>query len=84
LQTYIGETEATFEQEPVTEQQIASRIESVLRSQLPWLVVENETGVVVGYAYASKWREKVAYQHSVEVTIYLANNLAGQGVGTLL
>jgi len=48
---YIKETVVTFEEEPVTAEEITRRIEEVRSASLPWLVVE-EGGHVVGYAYA--------------------------------
>ncbi len=58
--------------------------ESPRCNNLPWLVAENDSGVVVGYAYASKWKGRCAYRHSAEVTVYLAPDAAAQGVGTRL
>jgi phosphinothricin acetyltransferase len=39
---------------------------------------------VVGYAYATKWRVRPAYRHSVESTIYLDQAFAGRGLGRVL
>ena len=38
----------------------------------------------MGYAYASPWRERAAYRHAVETTIYLESRFAGQGMGKRL
>jgi L-amino acid N-acyltransferase YncA len=46
----------------------------------PWLVaIEDET--LVGYAYASRYRDRPAYRFSVETTIYIAEPWRGRGVG---
>ena len=49
----------------------------------PYLVSE-EDGEIIGYAYVSKFRERPAYEHSVETSIYLKNGCGGQGLGTKL
>lgn len=50
---------------------------------LPFLVIELR-GKIVGYAYATPWRDKPAYRHSVEGTIYLAPDATGGGLGRML
>jgi len=81
---YITETVATFEEEPVTAEIMATRINRIKTDELPWLVAEDEMGNIVGYAYATKWRERFAYRFSAEVTVYLSVNNSGKGIGTKL
>ena len=51
----------------------------------PWLVaVDGESDALLGYAYATRFRERAAYRHAVETTIYLGGGGQGQGVGRLL
>ena len=76
---YILNTVITFEFDPITSQEIESRMEKY-KEVGPYLVYE-ETGEVIGYAYVSKFRERKAYEHSVESTIYLKHGLGGKGVG---
>ena len=80
---YITHTSITFEKEPVSADEIYTRISDVLNSSLPWLVVENDDGLV-GYAYATKWRARPAYKHSVETTVYLSKDHSGKGFGKLI
>ena len=80
---YVLKTAITFEEHAVSAADMAARIQDVLANALPWLVVE-ESGVIVGYAYASKWRTRHAYRYSVESTVYLAGNQSGKGLGTQL
>ena len=80
---YIDHTIITFEEERVHTGEIAQRIEAVLSRGLPWLVAEYEARVV-GYAYASPWRARSAYRHSVEVSVYLEQGIMLRGVGSLL
>jgi phosphinothricin acetyltransferase len=81
--TYVMATAITFEEEAVTEQDMAQRIADVSAAGLPWLVLEVD-GKVAGYAYATKWRVRPAYRYSVESTIYLDQAFAGRGLGRLL
>lgn len=80
---YVAETAVTFEEEPVSSDEMARRIANVLSASLPWLVAERGAEVV-GYAYAAPWRARPAYRHSVEITAYVARRHAGRGVGTRL
>jgi phosphinothricin acetyltransferase len=52
----------------------------------PWLVATNgdETGGVLGYAYAARFREREAYRWVVETTAYVADVSQRSGVGRLL
>jgi len=76
---YILNTIITFETEVVTPEEIARRIEKYLKIG-PYLVYE-ENSEVVGYAYLSNFRERKAYENTVESTIYLRNGQGGRGVG---
>lgn len=80
---YIRESVITFEESDVSAQEMASRIAEVVDSSLPWLVAENQ-GVVVGFAYANKWKARSAYRFTVESTVYLDRQSSGQGIGTKL
>jgi phosphinothricin acetyltransferase len=79
---YIKNTLVSFEESPVTSEEMASRIEEI-SSSLPWLVYE-EQNRIAGYAYASKWKGRCAYRYSVESTVYLNPTLRGKGVGSVL
>ena len=80
---YVTESVATFEEEPITAAEMRSRLEGVLEAGLPWFVAEDD-GRIVGYAYAAKWNKRSAYRRTVEVTIYLANDVVAKGMGTRL
>ena len=80
---YVAETAITFEEEPVSAVEMARRIEDVLSAPLPWLVAEEDAGVV-GYAYATRWKARPAYRYSVEITAYVARPHAGRGIGSRL
>src|SRR5690242_18607909 len=78
---HVREGYATFEVDPPGADEFARRIES--RPRLPWLVSE-QAGSVVGFAYASRFKERAAYRWTAEVTVYLAPAAQGQGVGRAL
>ena len=80
---YVTATAITFEEEAVSAPDMAQRIADVQAAGLPWLVLEVD-GKIAGYAYATKWRVRPAYQHSVESTIYLDGAFAGRGLGRTL
>ncbi len=80
---YVKNTIITFEIDPVSSETTRERIEEVQRAGYPWLVSETD-GTVDGYAYASRFRDRAAYQHSAETTIYLAPNSTGRGIGAAL
>jgi L-amino acid N-acyltransferase YncA len=79
---YVRETVITFEESPVPEAEMARRIADIT-SHLPWLVWEAD-GVILGYAYASPWKARAAYRHSVESSIYLTHEATGRGLGSRL
>lgn len=79
---HVEETVVTFEETPVGVPQMAGRIAEVTQ-QFPWLTYE-ENGAVLGYAYATRWKERSAYRFCVETTIYLAPEAIGRGIGTRL
>ena len=80
---FVLNTSISFEETPVSHTGMAQRITDVQADGLPWLVAEQD-GVIVGYAYASKWRARHAYRFSVESSVYLAPASAGKGLGTAL
>ena len=79
---YIANTVITFEENPLDIADMSARIEAYTKLY-PWLVCE-VNGIVVGYAYATKWKERTAYKNSVEVTVYLDHTQNGKGYGKTL
>ncbi len=79
---YILNTIITFELDPITPEEIINRMEKY-KEVGPYLVYE-ENGEIIGYAYVSKFRERKAYENSVESTIYLKNGFGGRGLGLRL
>ncbi len=79
---YIKNTAITFEIEVPSESEFGIRIKNVI-DNLPWLVCEID-GEIVGYAYAAKHRERVAYQWSVDTTVYLKHHFHRRHIATAL
>lgn len=79
---YVATTVISFEERPVTPDEMAGRILDVTAA-LPWLVYQSE-GSVLGYAYATKWRVRSAYRYSAETSVYVAPGQGGKGIGSAL
>lgn len=73
----------TFETTAPTEADMASRRADVLSKGLPYLVLEDDTGIL-GFAYCNWFKPRPAYRFSAEDSIYLAPAAAGRGLGRLL
>lgn len=80
---YVAKTIITFEEEPVSDQDMERRIGQVQSVSLPWLVAERD-GTVQGFAYAGRWKDRSAYRFAVETTVYLDADFTGRGIGTRL
>lgn len=80
---YVTDTAITFEYDVPTVEEMAKRMETV-QKKYPWLVATDADGTVVGYAYASPFKERAAYQWAVETSIYVKMNQKGNGIGRLL
>ena len=79
---YIENTSLTFETEVPSVESFAKRIETYLHSR-PWLICEVD-GRVAGYAYASRYRERTAYQWSIECSVYIHDDFQKAGIGKAL
>ena len=79
----VASTPISFELEPPTAGEMRQRIVATLE-RLPWLVSVDAAGAVEGYVYASRHKERAAYQWSVDVTAYVREDARGQGVGKRL
>ena len=79
---FVRETAVSFEEIVPTVEEFAGRIRTI-GATYPWLVMEID-GRVVGYAYASPHRARAAYRWAAEVTVYVAPESRGSGVGRRL
>jgi L-amino acid N-acyltransferase YncA len=74
---------ATFEEVPPTAEAMLARRAGVLDLGLPYLAAEL-AGAVVGYSYATEYRPRPAYRHTVEDSVYVAAGMQGRGIGRAL
>ncbi len=79
---YVEHTFITFDFDVPTVEEFAHRIAHTLQ-RYPYLVAVKDNQVI-GYAYAGIYKDRAAYDWSVEISIYLDNKLQHQGVGSRL
>jgi len=73
----------TFEEDPPSIEDIADRFAHVVERGWHWLVATDATGVL-GYAYYTQFRDRSAYRFTLENSIYVREDVRGQGVGKAL
>ena len=78
----VRDTIISFELEPPDVDDMRQRIVNYTR-QYPWLVCDRD-GEIAGYAYASLYRARKAYQWSTEVSAYTHESYRRRGVGRAL
>lgn len=79
---YVRDSVITFEEAVPDVAETARRMEQAARDHA-WLVAEVD-GRVLGYAYAGRFKERVAFRWACETSVYLAPDARGQGLGRLL
>lgn len=79
---YIRESVATFDTDPLPTTTMSRHIASASEGY-PCLICEEE-GQVAGFCYAHPWKEKAAYRHTLETTVYLHPEHTGKGLGRQL
>jgi phosphinothricin acetyltransferase len=75
-------TPISFELGPPSVEEMRARLAKVL-GQYPWLLCEDGEEVL-GYAYASRHRERAAYCWSVDTAVYVRQGRQRRGVGRAL
>ena len=79
----VVDSTISFEEVPPFAEEMSDRIRSVL-DWTPWLVAEDESERVVGYAYATRHRDRAAYRWSVDISVYVDSERRGLGIGRTL
>ncbi len=73
----------TFEETPPSIEEMTQRWHKVAASGWAWLVAADATGVI-GYGYYQQIRDRSAYRFTAEDSIYVRDDVRGQGVGKAL
>lgn len=73
----------TFEETPPSVEEMTARFRKVTGSGGDWLVAADATGVL-GFGYYAPFRDRSAYRFTVEDSIYVREDVRGQGVGKAL
>lgn len=79
---YIEQTAITFEVDVPGEAEFERRVADIAK-QFPYLLLEAD-GELIGYAYAHRQAERAAFDWNAELSIYLAQEWRGRGVGRAL
>ena len=74
---------ASFETTPPDVAEMTRRYRALRDQDYPYLAAEAD-GTVVGYAYAGPYRPRIAYQYTVEDSIYIRVDQTGRGIGSRL
>ncbi|HEY7576241.1 MAG TPA: GNAT family N-acetyltransferase [Acetobacteraceae bacterium] len=73
----------TFEETPPSVEEMAERFAKVQEHGGSWLVATDPTGVL-GFAYYTQFRDRSAYRCCAEDSVYVREDVRGQGVGKAL
>ena len=79
---YVEQTVITFEETVPSVAEFEQRIQKI-KKDFPYLVAEQD-GQLLGYAYAGKFNARASYRWTAEITIYLAKEAQGKGLGRQL
>ena len=79
----IANSSATFEVEVPSLSDFTNRLARIA-GRFPFWVAEDANGSILGYAYATTHRERIAYQWAVETSAYVAPEHCGKGLGKIL
>ena len=79
---YVEKTAVSFEYEVPSLEEFRKRIEKTLE-KYPYLVAR-EGDKILGYAYTGPFKTRAAYDHAVEISIYVSPEAHGRGIGRAL
>ena len=80
---YVENTPISFEYDAPSPSEMALRMKKVGDDELPWLVA-TDNDKLLGYAYATKHKERAGYQWCVESSVYVDTAAHRTGVGRAL
>ena len=73
----------TFEETPPSIEEMTARHQAIVSRGWSYIVATDPSGVI-GYAYFSQIRDRSAYRFCAENSIYVRDDVRGQGVGKAL
>jgi phosphinothricin acetyltransferase len=79
---YVRTTSFTFEEAEPSAAEMVDRMGRIIAAGMPYLEAQKEG--VAGYVYAAPFHTRSAYRFTVENSVYVAPELARQGIGTAL
>ncbi len=79
---YVQDTVISLEERVPTAQELAARIEQTTKTH-PWLIAEHASDVI-GFAYATRHRERACYRWATDVTVYVTPERHRRGTGRAL
>ena len=80
---YVTGTAISFETEVPSVEEFRGRIEKI-SSKYPYIKAVDEDNKILGYAYAGTFKERSAYDWSVETTVYVRMDAKRNGIGRRL
>ncbi len=80
---HVLEGTGTFEEIPPSLEAITARYQAIIDAKRGWVVALDATGVL-GFAYFDRYRQRAAYRFAAEDSVYVREDVRGQGVGKLL
>lgn len=80
---YVTDTAISFEYEVPSEEEFRGRIRHISMNY-PYIKAVDAEGRILGYAYASTFKARMAYDWSVETTIYIRQDQRRNGIGKIL
>ena len=73
----------SFEEVPPSVEEVAERHATITGQGWNWIVCDDATGVI-GYGYFAQFKPRSAYRFTAEDSVYVREDVRGQGVGKLL
>ncbi len=80
---YIENTTITFEEKKLDLVEFSKRCEQI-QEKYPYIVCENDTGEILGYAYLSQYSDRSAFRISADLSIYVNKDHTHEHIGPLL
>lgn len=81
---FVLNTVITFALTPPSHQDLHQLWERVIADGHPYIAAVNDDNQLMGYAYASEFKTRKAYRHTVELSIFCHPDHTGKGVGPQL